>query len=217
MKQIWQQIWLWEKKYLTNGSGSCGVWLILMCRKHVIIICSTHPKHSSVQWLCSSKRVCVPVNYKPFTVTHFKSEIGAYQPDLTGNRLSYIVRRPFPQRAVYFWLFLTEVARFTSWIHVRILRTAYWSSRISKRRVRIKKSVSIGCGSTLSQAKIKKFSKNQILISKNRSQLLLSPTKIWALSFLNKYQKERRKKKETTKKKGKDILEGKRNILKRKR
>ena len=56
--------------------------------------------------------VCVPVNYKPFTVTHLKSEIGAYQPDLTGNRLSYIVRRPFPQRTVYFWLFLTEVARF---------------------------------------------------------------------------------------------------------
>ena len=128
--------------------------------------------------------VCVPVNYKPFTVTIFKSEIGAYQPDLTGNRLSYIVRRPFPQRTVYFWLFLTEVARFPSWAYVRCLRTTYWSSRISKRRMHIQKSVSVGCRSTLSQAKIKKFSKNQILISKSRFQLLLSPTKIWGLSFL---------------------------------
>ena len=121
------------------------------------------------------------------TITHFKSKIGAYQPDLTGNRLSYIVRRTFPQRTVYFWLFLTEVARFPSSAHVRYLRTTYWSSRISKRRMHIQKSVSVGCRSALSQAKIKKFSKNQNLISKNRSQLLLSPTKIWGLSFLKKH------------------------------
>ena len=58
-------------------------------------------------------------------------------------------------------------------------------SRISKRRVHIQKSVSVGCRSTLSQAKIKKFPKKHNLISKNRSQLPLSPTKIWTLSFLN--------------------------------
>ena len=61
MRQIWQQIWLWGKKYLTNGSGSCGVWLLVMLRKIAIIICSAHPQHSSTKWLCSSQRACVPV------------------------------------------------------------------------------------------------------------------------------------------------------------
>ena len=40
--------------FLTYGSRRCGVWLILMCRKHVTMICSTHLPRSSVQWLYSS-------------------------------------------------------------------------------------------------------------------------------------------------------------------
>ena len=102
---------------MNYSSRSCGVWLLVNVPCFTCLSCKLIRSTAACNGCVHQSVFVFRLTINRLPITHFKSEIGAYQPDLTGNRLSYIVRRPFPQRTVYFWLFLTEVARFPSWAH----------------------------------------------------------------------------------------------------